>query len=93
MQAGHQDGSWNSIPRHGAGTRWVSDARLYLAAAAPSAAPLERAGMAEVEREIWKEFHRYQGFRVMGHGPEGEEFYLRAIPVPKGADSLWHSVS
>lgn len=95
LDEGDQDGSWASIAGPGMGGRgiWVSDARLYVGATAPRAAPRERGSRDRVEIAMWRDLHRYQGFRVQGPGPERLEFHVRAFPVPKGADSLWHSVS
>ncbi|KAK0724252.1 hypothetical protein B0H67DRAFT_101675 [Lasiosphaeris hirsuta] len=51
------------------------------------------------EMRKWREFHRYQGFTV--EDPLSNEsanknkklYRFRAIPVPRGPNSLWHSLA
>ncbi|GAB1317053.1 hypothetical protein MFIFM68171_07263 [Madurella fahalii] len=90
MNPQDQDGSWAQLPGPRFGRRVYGDAREYLARTAPLPTANERGAKDLAEQAAWKEFHRYQGFQMR---TEGMNFYLRAIPVPKGADSLWHSVS
>jgi hypothetical protein len=89
----HQDGSWLTLPDppRGGNNYGKSDAREYLAATAPPATNFESSHQRHANALTWSDYHRYQGFKV-DHAVLGNVF-MRAIPVPPGADSLWHSVS
>jgi hypothetical protein len=91
MRTGDQDGSWKKLPGPRDGPVGRPDARQYLAATAPSAASTEGEEKQLVDNQLWEDFHHYQGFRVKDVG--GREHNLRAIPVPRGANSMWHAIS
>jgi hypothetical protein len=91
MRPGDQDGSWKKLPGPRDGPVGRPDARQYLAATAPPAASTEGEEKQLVDNQLWEDFHRYQGFRVKDAGER--EHCLRAIPVPRGADSMWHAIS
>lgn len=93
ITANHQDGSWAMLPDPPRGyyNSGKEDAREYLAATAPRAAPTERYFKDTTECITWRELHRYYGFTV--RDATGTDVHLRAFPVPRGADSLWHSLS
>lgn len=84
---------WNQIPAPCRATRNhpPDDAREYVTAPAPRVTVGELAAMTMVNEKVWERFHRYQGFRVQD--AQENDVHLRAIPVPEGPDSLWHSVS
>ncbi|KAK4152187.1 hypothetical protein C8A00DRAFT_44733 [Chaetomidium leptoderma] len=91
MRPEDQDGSWQQIPGPTGGTAGRPDARQYLALTAPLAASREDDQKAMADDKIWRDFHPYQGFRM--RDSSNTELHLRAIPVPKGADSMWQSIS
>ena len=80
-------GVWATIPRPGNGRVPFGDAREYLSAAAPEPPPDGARSRDSRDEITWQDLHRYQGFKA------SEDRYYSAISVPKGADSLWHSVS
>jgi len=48
-----------------------------------------------VERSLWQDYHKYQGFSIADPAPgaaKDSKIYLRPIWVPKDSDSLWRSV-
>ncbi|KAK4230658.1 hypothetical protein QBC38DRAFT_409336 [Podospora fimiseda] len=73
----------------------TNDATRYLNQTAPFSLEYEHWASRKVEKRVWEYYHRYQGFCIrdtsVGAAP-GAKIYLRAIPVPKDADSLWKSV-
>lgn len=93
LEVGDQDGSWGALPApfRGGNNYGKKDAREYLAAVAPRATPNEPGRRSMIERAILlPDFHLFYGFR---YGPEHDHEKLRALPVPDGANSLWHCIS
>lgn len=93
MESADQGGTWecwDQLPGPGEGRRVCRDSRKYLTFKAPKTTRKERRQKDLAERAVWKELHRYQKFMTkVGN----REYHFRAFPVPRGADSLWHSVS
>ncbi|KAK5652345.1 hypothetical protein OQA88_10537 [Cercophora sp. LCS_1] len=89
----------------GTGSRAAEDARDYLATGlTEKVEQAEMDGAKDHSRLLWLRYHRYQGFMAAdpewdqhrpapGVGNMLRERRFRAVPVPHGPNSLWHSLS
>jgi hypothetical protein len=107
LEVRDQDGSWPDLPDppQGGNNYGKKDARQYLAAVAPRATRNEPDHKGMIERQtLVPDFHMFYGFRY-GHEQDVDDLdmlplpeeangdNLRALPVPGGANSLWHCLS
>ncbi|KAK3690400.1 hypothetical protein B0T22DRAFT_537074 [Podospora appendiculata] len=97
------DGTYGVLPGPRAGRVGTKDTventEIYrgFRVIAPAMTTFEPHDRERSQRVMWIRWHRYQGFRVrspgVAPGQNGANFYFKAIPVPPGPDSLWHSLS
>ncbi|KAK5653006.1 hypothetical protein OQA88_9292 [Cercophora sp. LCS_1] len=84
------------------GPNRIEDAREYLQKDARGTEPWEVDGARNHSAFLWLHYHRYQGFVAAQALPtfnpqtrqnSGSCRQFRAVPVPRGPNSLWHSIS
>ncbi|KAK4170218.1 hypothetical protein QBC43DRAFT_348648 [Cladorrhinum sp. PSN259] len=73
----------------------TNNASQFLSHRAPPTLRYEHWAKRKVERQLWQDYHRYQGFTIASPTPEAPDnkIHLRAIPMPNDSDSLWRSVA